>query len=79
MYPQISFPDLKYQLEFFDVVVDIVDIDVYVNIDDDVDVNVLEEKWGEGPRCVFLILFWHPPQKCLCVDKKWKCAMENCP
>ena len=48
MYPQISFPDLKYQLKLFDVVVDIVDIDVYVNIDDDVDVNVLEEKWGRG-------------------------------
>ncbi len=46
MYPQISFPDLEYQLKLFDVVVDIVDIDVYVNVD----VNVLEEKWGEGPR-----------------------------
>jgi hypothetical protein len=53
MYPQISFPDLKYQLKIFDVVVDIVDIDVYVNVD----VNVLEEKWGEGPRWVFLIFF----------------------
>ena len=53
MYPQISFPDLEYQLKLFDVVVDIVDIDVYVNVD----VNVLEEKWGEGPRWVFLIFF----------------------
>ena len=33
MYPQISFPDLKYQLKLFDVVVDIVDIDVKVDVD----------------------------------------------
>ena len=45
MYPQISFPDLEYQLKLFDVVVDIVDIDVYVdvdvNVDGSVDVNVM--------------------------------------
>ena len=35
MYPQISFPILKYELKLFDVVVDIVDIDVYVDVDDD--------------------------------------------
>ena len=54
MYPQISFPDLEYQLEIFGVVVDIADIDVYVdvNVDDDVDVNLIDEKWREGPKWV---------------------------
>ena len=33
MYSRISFPDLKYQLKLFDVVVDIVDIDVKVDVD----------------------------------------------
>ena len=60
MYPQISLPDLKYQLKLFDIVVDIVDIDVYVDVDEDVNVNVLEEKWGEGPRWVFLVRFLNP-------------------
>ena len=62
MYPQISFPDLEYQLKLFDVVVDIVDIDVYVdvdvNVDGSVDVNVMG-----GPKWVFPIFFLAPSTK----------------